>query len=158
MALKNLNSLFRCKQTEPDIPPQYLKLSEATRRYERDIERRWGKAKEDAEDDGEAAIAAFVAWFVAQARERWERELLDMLGIEEFTPEQRDIFETELATHVDYIQSSLEPDLRRMLSVVDERSMVEKLAAFDHRIIAMYAGSLWAAGSLLFATFGTSWQ
>jgi len=130
-----------------------LKLSEATSRYERDIARRWEQAKREAEDDDRGAIAAFIAWFVTQARRRWERALLNMLGIEEFTPEQLEVFEAALAEHIRYIQDSLEPAIVAQMELDDDRSLAEKLLALDHRVTAMYAGALWAAGSLMFAMF-----
>lgn len=145
---------FRPKQDAPVIPDGIGAMARHVTDYEGEIRNVWAEAKEDIVRRGEPAVEDFIERLVELAYEKWEPAVLDILGLDILTPSQERIFLDELETHIAYMRDSLGPELlRRLQEDYDDRSLMERLVALDHRIIAMYAGALWSAGSLLFAMF-----
>ncbi len=152
--LNELDTLFRPKQAEPVVPRGLEELSWRVVAYEDAIRRRWDEAKEDIAHRGDVAVQDFIDWMVQNAHLSWEPAILAMFEVEAMTPEIEARFREEFDQHLAYMRDSLQPDiLTRVREEDEERSLLERLAALDHRVVAMYAGALWSAGSLLFAVF-----
>ena len=152
--MRSLDALFRPKQADPIVPPGLEELSWRVVAYEDAIRRRWDEAKEDVARRGDVAVADFIDWMVENAHLSWEPAILAMFEVEAMTPVVEARFREELDTHLAYMRESLHPDiLARVREEDEERSLLSRLVALDHRIVAMYAGALWSAGSLLFAAF-----
>lgn len=150
--LKVLHETF--KAGPPPIPPALDELAWRVSEYERAIRALWERSKEDIERRGKVAVHEFVDNLIELAGTHWLAGILAELGIDELTPEQEAIFDEQLNTNIAYMRDSLRPAIvERLADDFDARSLAERLVALDHRVIALYAGALWSAGSLMFAMF-----
>lgn len=139
---------------EVEIPLGIFALSASVTAYEDAIRALWESAKPSIVRRGEPAVREFIDRMVRLAQEWWPEALLDILGVEEMTPEQELMADQQMEENIAFMRGSLGPAIAaRLREDFDSRSLIERLAALDHRVIAMYAGALWAAGSLMFATF-----
>lgn len=142
------------KEGEIKLPPQQKKLSERTLQYEEKLRRVWEEHK-PALLEGSVDADTVVKRLAEVAEGDWFESVADILGVpvESLTMDQRNLIQDELARNQDYLFDSLKPDLLRALT---EKKPLEP---FDYRVSVLYAGALWALGSLATVMFdGLSWR
>lgn len=132
------------KATVP-ISETNLKITQYTTIYEDKLRELWEAFKKDPAKQKARELADFMK---EHSAEIWAASALSILGLSQLTPQQQDLLDRQIAEHHDYIENSLLPDLLKAIA-----KGVTDFSNFDYRVIFLYAGALWAFGSLISVTF-----
>lgn len=130
-----------------DVPLSSLniKIAQATGFYEEKLRELWEDFKQDPT---KAKARKLASYMVKHSKEIWTQSALTILDVDELSQEQEDLLEEKMEEHHGYINKSLLPDLLKALD-----AGTTDFGNFDYRVIFLYAGALWAFGTLLSITF-----
>lgn len=122
-----------------------IKISHATTSYEEKLRELWENFKQDPTRKKALELAKFMVKFSAEI---WRESALTILDVDELSQAQEDLLKEKMDKHHGFINKSLLPDLLKAIA-----AGVTEFGNFDYRVIFLYAGALWAFGSLLSVTF-----
>lgn len=139
----------KLKQGDATLPDYVQNLARQTIKYEEALRQIWQEFKGDPST---SAADTFIKNMMEVSRDMWPLVILEILGIDEPTDEQKAFIEEKLAEHHGYMQNSLHPDIRASLGLYKKAPDEDKPGWFDrlnYRTIFLYAGALWAVGNLV---------
>lgn len=134
-------------QLKREVPlhPLNIKIAQATGFYEEKLRELWENFKKDPTRKKALELARFMVKYSAEI---WRESALTILDVDELSQEQEDLLKEKMDEHHGFINKSLLPDLLKSIA-----AGTTDFGSFDYRVIFLYAGALWAFGSLLSITF-----
>jgi len=126
-----------------DVPSFITALSKGTAKYEQAIREAWEAFKRDP---SEANAHNFIQYVIGVSSDLWPAVMMEILNVPDLSPDQKMKLEEELTTHHNYLTTSLLPDVIKGIQLGN-------LDSLDYRTIFLYAGALWAFGSLATVMF-----
>lgn len=129
------------KQKHP-LPDYTTKIAEGTADYEAYIRIEWQHFKENPTIEN---AQNFISALINYVENHWQEYMADVLGIDsdDLSLAQLDLLKTEADKHIQYMKTSLLPDLLHAIKIG-----LSNFNEFDYRVIFLYAGALWSFGFL----------
>lgn len=132
------------KQEHP-LPISIENIALGVAAYEGFIRQLWDEFKRSP---SKANARRFIKLVVDTTGGRWRDFMQDILAIDGLSEAQQTLLKTEIDKHINYLRTSLLPDLIKALE--NGRTDFEN---FDYRVIFLYAGALWSFGFLSTVSF-----